>query len=316
MPRRPGATPAVQNRAISDAAAAFLASFANERRASSHTLTAYRKDLTRFAAFIGPHLALAEIDHKLIRAFLSDLSSAGLSKVSMARSLAALRSFFKWLGKEGRIQHNPAALVATPKLPKLLPRVPTAEEIAQAFETAPSHDDSEPGFPVRDRLILELLYGSGLRNGELCAIRLADIDEGKQELRVRGKGKKQRIAIMLDTAVAALEQYLPERRARMSAAKPPLRHELLLVNARGGPLTTRSVGRIVKHLAVAAGLPADVHPHTLRHAFGTHLLAAGADLRVIQELLGHARLSTTQRYTQLTPEQVLKVYDDTHPRAK
>lgn len=288
----------------------FLAVLHNERNASVHTQTAYRKDLAKFAAFLGPELRLAEIDHKLIRAFMGELHQADLAKASIARTLAGLRSFFKWLGKEGRVGHNPAALVTTPKLPKLLPRVPSMEEMERVFAYDPGP------FAERDSLILELLYGSGLRNSELCNIRLDDICRSDQSLLVRGKGKKERMVPFSDAAGEGLEAYRPWRWRVMSEAKPPQRHEKLLVNHRGGPLTTRSIGRIVKRIAVAAGLPADVHPHTLRHAFGTHMLAEGADLRSIQELLGHVRLSTTQRYTQLTPEHVMKVYDDTHPRAK
>ncbi|HEY0564689.1 MAG TPA: tyrosine-type recombinase/integrase, partial [Terriglobales bacterium] len=166
------------------------------------------------------------------------------------------------------------------------------------------------------RLIFELLYGSGLRNSELCGLRLQDVRRGEQLLLVRGKGKKEREVPFSDAAGEALEAYLPMRWQRMNAQPTAVRHEQLLVNWRGAALTTRSVGRIVKSIAIAAGLPSEVHPHTLRHAFGTHMLSEGADLRSIQELLGHERLSTTQRYTHLTAEQVLRVYDETHPRAK
>ncbi|MEO8724734.1 MAG: tyrosine recombinase XerC [Acidobacteriaceae bacterium] len=300
------ANPELQQ-AISD----FLKALQNERNASPHTQTAYRKDLAKFAAFLGPELRLAEIDHKLIRGFMGELVESGLAKASIARNLAGLRSFFKWLGKEGRVGHNPASLVSTPKLPRLLPRVPSIEEMGRVFE------GREEGLMAeRDRLIVELLYGSGLRNSELCGIRMDDIHKREQSALVRGKGKKERMAPFSDAAGEALDAYLPVRWRAMSAANPPQRHELLLVNRRGGRLTTRSVGRIVKRMAVVAGLSADVHPHTLRHAFGTHMLAEGADLRSIQELLGHERLSTTQRYTQLTPEHVMRVYDETHPRAK
>ncbi len=294
-------------RAIAD----FLAVLRNERHASEHTQTAYRKDLAKFSSFLGPELKMTEIDHKLVRSFLGELHRGGLSKASAARALAALRSLFQWMGKEGRVAHNPAALVSAPKLPKKLPRVPTIEQMDRVFVTA-----EEAALPERDRFILEMLYGSGLRNSELCGIRLDDLRRSEQLVLVRGKGKKQRLVPFSDPAGAALEAYLPVRWRAMSEAKVPARHDLLLVNRRGKPLTTRSVGRLVKRMAVAAGLSPDVHPHTLRHAFGAHMLSEGADLRSIQELLGHERLSTTQRYTQLTKEHIERVYDETHPRAK
>lgn len=292
----------------------FLAALHNERGASPHTSTAYRKDLTKFAEFLGPDLQISDIDHKLVRGFMGELHAVGLSKASVARVLAALRSWFKWLGKEGRVAHNPASLVSTPKLPRKLPRVPTIEEMQQMFTRAEVAEKAS--FRERDRLILELLYGSGLRNSELCGIRLQDIRRSEQLVLVRGKGKKERMTPCSDAAAAALAAYLPVRAATMAASHPPQQHASLLINRRGSPLTTRSVGRIVKRMAIAAGLPSEVHPHTLRHAFGTHLLSEGADLRAIQEMLGHERLSTTQRYTQLTNDQVLRIYDNTHPRAK
>lgn len=292
----------------------FLAALHNERGASPHTSTAYRKDLTKFAEFLGPDLQISDIDHKLIRGFMGELHAAGLSKASVARVLAALRSWFKWLGKEGRVAHNPASLVSTPKLPRKLPRVPTIEEMQQVFTRAEVAEKTS--FQERDRLVLELLYGSGLRNSELCGIRLQDIRRSEQVVLVRGKGKKERMTPFSDAACEALAAYLPVRLAMMAASHPPKQHASLLVNRRGSALTTRSVGRIVKRMAIAAGLPSEVHPHTLRHAFGTHLLSEGADLRAIQEMLGHERLSTTQRYTQLTNDQVLRIYDNTHPRAK
>jgi integrase/recombinase XerC len=209
------------------------------------------------------------------------------------------------------IDQNPAALVATPRLPKKLPRVPTLEEMNTVLD---SGMPDCAAFPEREQLILELLYGCGVRNSELIGINLQDIHLANDAVLVRGKGKKQRYALFGATAKAALNAYLPVRNRLLAEKKK--RTDALLINLRGGRLTTRSVGRIVKQIAVARGLPPDVHPHTLRHAFGTHMLEEGADLRAIQEMLGHARLSTTQRYTQLSMKHVLSVYDDTHPRAK
>jgi integrase/recombinase XerC len=289
----------------------FLDSLRGERHASSHTLRAYGNELRRFAAYVGPELDWKDVDHVLIRGFLSHLHANGLSKVSVARALAALRSLFKWLAREGVVRQNPAKLVATPRLPKKLPRVPTLEEM----NTVLDHEmPDNAAFPERDRAMLELLYGCGLRNSELVAIELGDIEEANGVILVRGKGKKQRYVPLEGAAAEALRAY---RTARQQFLAELCRNtRLLFINRRGGPLTTRSVARIVKQIAVAKGLPPDVHPHTLRHAFGTHMLSEGADLRAIQELLGHERLSTTQRYTQLSMTQVMEVYDRTHPRAK
>ncbi len=289
----------------------FLQSLGGERNASAHTLRAYRNELFRFAEYLGPEMRWKDIDHVTIRGFLSHLHSCGLSKVSMARALAALRSLYKWLAREGMVQQNPAALVSTPRLPKKLPRVPTMEEIngllnSQMPETA--------AFPERDRAIFELLYGCGLRNSELVGIELGDIEDANGVILVRGKGKKQRYVPLEGAVAEALQAYRGARQKILDQTRKTTRR--LFINQRGGPLTTRSVGRIVKQIAVARGLPPDIHPHTLRHAFGTHMLSEGADLRAIQELLGHERLSTTQKYTQLSIGQVMEVYDRTHPRAK
>jgi integrase/recombinase XerC len=234
-----------------------------------------------------------------------------LSKTSVARALAAVRSLYRWLAQQGLAEQNPAALVATPKLPKRLPRVPTIEEMNVVIDGAMPE---VAAFPERDRLMLELLYGCGIRNSELVGINVDDIRLSSEAILIRGKGKKERYAPFGDSVRAALAIYLPVRQAALATQKKAT--AALLINHRGGRLTTRSVGRIVKKIAVAKGLSPDVHPHTLRHAFGTHLLEEGADLRAIQEMLGHERLSTTQRYTQLSMKHVLQVYDETHPRAK
>ncbi|HWZ46261.1 MAG TPA: tyrosine recombinase XerC [Candidatus Saccharimonadales bacterium] len=290
---------------------AFLSALQGERHASPHTLRGYHNELRRFAHFLGPEMRWKDIDHVMVRSFLSHLHEQGLSKVSVARALAALRSMYKWLAREGMVQQNPAKLVSSPKLPKKLPRVPTLEEMNTLLDGA---QPDQAAFPERDRAIFELLYGCGLRNSELVGIELADIHEANGTILIRGKGKKQRYVPLEGKAGEALKLYLAARQPVLAATgKSTLR---LLINQRGGPLTTRSVARIVKQVAVASGLPPDVHPHTLRHAFGTHMLTEGADLRAIQELLGHERLSTTQKYTQLSIEHVMEVYDRTHPRAK
>jgi integrase/recombinase XerC len=260
-----------------------------------------------FNAYVGQR-DLKAIDHIAIRGFLSHLYDNGLGKTSVARALAGLRSLYRWMAQEGMVEQNPAALVSTPKLAKKLPRVPTVEEMNTVLDgTMPE----VAAFPERDHLLFELLYGCGIRNSELVGINLDDIRLSNEAILIRGKGKKERYVPFGDSVKSALAVYLPLRRRLLKKNAPAL-----LVNQRGGRLTTRSVGRIIKKVAVAKGLSPDVHPHTLRHAFGTHMLEEGADLRAIQEMLGHERLSTTQRYTQLSMKHVMQVYDQTHPRAK
>ena len=281
-----------------------------ERNASPHTLKAYTGDLRNFARYAGSR-PWQDIDHIAIRGFLSRLYQKGLSKTSVARSLASVRSLYRWLAREGVVDRNPAKLVATPKLPKKLPRVPTIEEMNSVLD---GQMPETAAFLERDRLMLELLYGCGIRNSELTGINLDDIRLSAEAILIRGKGKKERYVPFGDSARKALTAYLPARQTALAGSRNHSR--ALLINRRGGRLTTRSVGRIIKKIAVAKGLSPDVHPHTLRHAFGTHMLEEGADLRAIQELLGHERLATTERYTQLSLKHVLEVYDKTHPRAK
>jgi integrase/recombinase XerC len=281
-----------------------------QRNASVHTTKAYTQDLNNFAAYVGSR-NWRSIDHLTIRGFLSHLYEKDLDKASVARALAAVRSFYRWLAQEGVVEQNPAALVSTPKLPKKLPRVPTIEEMNAMLDGKMPEVAS---FPERDRVMFELLYGCGIRNSELIGINLDDIRLSSETILIRGKGKKERYVPFGDSVKAALASYLPVRPQMLAERKKST--TALLINQRGGRLTTRSVARIIKKIAVAKGLSPDVHPHTLRHAFGTHMLEEGADLRSIQEMLGHERLSTTQRYTQLSTKHVLEVYDQTHPRAK
>jgi len=306
-------------------AADYMAVLTNERGASEHTLRAYQRELHDFVAWVlerrGADAAIADVEHTEIRAYLGTLYERGLSKASAARALAAIRSWFKWLARAGYIEQNAASLVATPKLPKHLPRVPSIEQMNRVVDTV---DEEAASWPARDRAILELLYGCGIRNAELTGLNLNDLHWANDAILVRGKGQKQRYVPLGDAAAQALRAYMTEREARLAAghrAQTPalfLNLQLRGMERAGGEarLTTRSVGRIVKRIAILRGLSADVHPHTLRHAFGTHLLEEGADLRAIQELLGHERLSTTQRYTQLTTAQLTQVYYRTHPRAR
>jgi integrase/recombinase XerC len=339
---------------FADLAERFLAMMRGERGASEHTLRAYSREVREFAAYLQETLGdadVASVEHVHIRGYLAVLYDKGLTKASVARALAAVRSWFKWLAKAGLVESNPARLVSTPKLPKHLPRVPGMEELGRvldslehglgireqglgkgdAAEKSASHPSakvrrtdgapSDTAWPERDRVIFELLYGCGIRNSELCGLDVDAVKWSDDALRVFGKGKKERLVPLGDAAAEAIRAYLPQRAAKLVAAgKGKMEHEgPLLMNARARGncrLTTRSVGRIVKSVALSRGLAADVHPHTLRHAFGTHMLEEGADLRAIQEMLGHERLSTTQRYTQLTVGQVQRVYDETHPRAR
>jgi integrase/recombinase XerC len=294
---------------VSRAVADFLRHL-RERNASAHTIKAYSGDLAEFSAYAGPR-GWSDIDHISVRGFLSQLYAKGLGKTSVARALAAVRSLYRWLAQAGVVEQNPAKLVATPKLPKKLPRVPTIEEMNSVLN---GQMPEVAAFPERDVLMLELLYGCGIRNSELTEINLDDIRLSAEAILIRGKGKKERYVPFGDGVKSALAAYFPARQAALAETRK--KTPALLINRRGGRLTTRSVGRIIKKIAVAKGLSPDVHPHTLRHAFGTHMLEEGADLRAIQELLGHERLATTQRYTQLSMKHVLQVYDQTHPRAK
>ena len=310
----------------------YLRVLANERGASAHTLRAYKRELNGFATWIaeryGKEQRVECIEHTHIRAYLGTLYDRGLAKSSAARALAAIRSWFKWLARTGLVEQNAAALVATPRLPKHLPRVPSIEQMNRVVDSV---GEDAASWPARDTAILELLYGCGIRNAELTGLNLDDIHWANEAILIRGKGQKQRYVPLGDAAAEALRAYLAERSARLAAAGETkgLATPALFLNLRlrglgkpGGAvgsqarLTTRSVARIVKRIAIRRGLSSDVHPHTLRHAFGTHLLEEGADLRAIQELLGHERLSTTQRYTQLTTAQLEVVYDRTHPRAR
>jgi integrase/recombinase XerC len=314
---------------IAGLAEGFLAMLANERGASEHTVRAYAREVRGFAAYLtktlGKDARIATVEHLHIRAYLGVLYERKLTKASAARALAAIRSWFKWLAKEGKVAQNPALLVSTPKRPLHLPRVPSMEEVNRVLDSLEKPNKQEAAetaaWPERDRVIFELLYGCGIRNSELVGLNMGSVKWRDDAVLVRGKGKKERLVPLGDEAAAALRVYLPLREAKLAAAgKGGLEHDgPLLTNLRmrgDCRLTTRSVGRIVKAIALSRGLAADVHPHTLRHAFGTHMLEEGADLRAIQEMLGHERLSTTQRYTQLTVGQVQRVYDETHPRAK
>jgi integrase/recombinase XerC len=285
--------------------AAFLRYLAAERGASEHTVRGYRSDLLDCVAFLERRTlgALPDADARVVRGYLADLHARGLARTSIARRLATLRSFFRFLMRRGRVRVNPAREVRTPSLPGRLPAHLPIDQ-SEALFRQPLGDDAAGR---RDRAILEVLYASGVRVAELSGLDVEDVDLRDGGVRVLGKGRKERIVPLGRKAVEALKVYLGAREGTRGA---------LFRNARGGRLTVRSLHRIVRARARAAGLAGRVTPHTLRHTFATHLLDAGADLRLIQELLGHARLATTQRYTHVSADRLAKVYDAAHPRAR
>jgi integrase/recombinase XerC len=324
------------------------------KNSSPHTISNYGKDLGQFIAYLSPPglgpPALSAVTHNTIREFVGHLHEHGLQKSSIARKLAALRSFFKYCVREGRLQENPARLVPTPKLPKRIPSVLSAEEmngfLNQLAEMGPAlstggevpkkrarqSENPSPNKLVklqdeslllrRDRALLELLYAAGLRVSELTGLNFADVDQKERVLRVVGKGDKERIVPYGTKAQEALEKYWPLREELfLQASGSRGRHrdaphtQAVFLNYAGRRLTQRSVGRIVKKYVRLVNVNWDLHPHSLRHAFATHLLADGADLRAIQELLGHQSLSTTQKYTHASIRQLMDIYDKAHPHA-
>ena len=330
--------------------AKFLQYLRMVKNSSPHTVVNYGKDLEQFLAYLSPPgaapPALNEVNHGMIREFVAHLHDHGLEKTSIARKIAALRSFFKYCVREGLLTENPARLIPTPKLPKRLPSVLSAEEmnaflnqlsgaasVPMATERSPRKRASTKSagsatssaledslFLRRDRALLELLYAAGLRVSELTGLNLVDIDEKERILRVRGKGNKERIVPYGSKAQEALEKYWPLReqllqQSQNSTTKSDPYGQPVFLNYAGRRLTQRSVGRIVKKYVRLVNVNWDLHPHSLRHAFATHLLADGADLRAIQELLGHQSLSTTQKYTHASIRQLMEIYDKTHPHA-
>jgi integrase/recombinase XerC len=325
----------------------FLEYLRSVKNASPHTTTNYGKDLEQFRGYLMPpgteEPSPATVTHHVIREFVAHLHEQGLEKSSIARKLAALRSYFKYCVREGMVKENPARLVPTPKLPKRIPAVLSAEEMSgfldqlagirnpagrargrrkrsEVEKTAPQGvvklEDSL--LLPRDRAILELLYAAGLRVSELTGLNVVDMDQQEQMVRVLGKGRKERIVPFGGKAAEALRAYWPVREqllyenARAGGKTDP---QAVFLNYTGRRLTQRSVGRIVKKYVRVVNINWDLHPHSLRHAFATHLLADGADLRSIQELLGHQSLSTTQRYTHASIRQLMDIYDKAHPHA-
>jgi len=330
---------------------AFLQHLALNRNASAHTVRAYDSDLSQFIAHaaagagvkvrdLSPH----QLDRLALRGFLGDLHKQGLSRATAARKLAAARTFLRYLRREGEIDDDPGALVATPKRDIRMPAHLSEDEMSALIDAAVG----DTALVRRDRAILELFYASGLRLSELAGLDVDDVNLSAKMVRVLGKGGKERIVPFNASAAKAVRAYLQERdalvrgqkgqdrqdgqnrqdgQARRGAGRfvpsrlsSPSTHsrrrDPMFVNYRGGRLTTRSVDRLVRRYVAASSARLGISPHALRHSFATHLLQRGADLRVIQELLGHARLSTTQRYTHVNAAQLLEVYQKSHPRAK
>jgi integrase/recombinase XerC len=301
---------------------AFLEQLSLNENASDHTVRAYESDLTQFLAFLASQLARRKhevtpqyIDRAQVRAFLSDLHQRGNSRASAARKLAAIRAFGRFLRREGVVNDDPAALVGTPKREQRLPAHLGEAEIAQLLEMP---DTTQP-LGRRDRAILEMFYASGLRLSELVGLDVADVNLSSRVVRVMGKGRKERIVPFNRSAEAALRAWLKDwETLGVSAALAPRGREgghPLFLNYQGRRLSTRSVDRLVRKYVAACSTRFGISPHALRHSFATHLLQRGADLRAIQELLGHARLSTTQRYTHLNAAQLMDVYRKAHPKA-
>jgi integrase/recombinase XerC len=299
----------------------FLEHLRYERNVSPHTLRNYSSDLEQFIDYLAPADSktglrnfpeLTSIDHITIREWLGTLHIAEKKKSSIARKLAALRTFFQFLVREEILELNPAKLVATPRQEKKLPKHLSVEEAIRFIETP----DVTTDLGKRDRAMLELMYATGVRVAELVTTNLADIDFKNQLIRVTGKRRKQRIVPFGEPAALAIRDYLQVRDTFLANAPVTKRdEEAVFLNYQGTRITTRSVGRMVdKYIAICAGMH-DISPHALRHSFATHLLDSGADLRDIQELLGHARLSTTQVYTHVSMEKLIEVYDKAHPKA-
>ena len=302
--------------------AAFVEFLRHNRNTSPNTVRAYEADMSALLEHLAllhtckqSELTLAHFEVNGLRSHLEDLHDRGISKSSAARHLATMRSFARYLIDEDLIADDPTQLVGTPRRDQTLPAHLGGEDMNRLL-AAP--DASTPA-GRRDRAILELFYASGLRLAELCDIDLEDISLNRRTVRVRGKGGKERLVPFNGATATAVQEMLKDRSSAPAAAKTARRtrqRDALFLNFRGARLTTRSVDRLVRHYAKAAGVAQGISPHALRHTFATHLLRAGADLRVIQELLGHSQLSTTQRYTHLDVGRLMDVYRDAHPRAK
>lgn len=296
-----------------EALAEFLHHLSAEKNASAHTVKSYREDLTQavdfFLQYLGnPTAKPRQISTRLVRAFLAHLSEKGYARSTIARRLAAVRSWFRFLCRQGTLPTNPAHGLRGPRQEKRLPKVLDTQQVTTLVETPPEGGPLE----VRDRAILEVLYSGGLRVAELAGLNLDDLDLAGGLATVRGKGRRERLVLLGPPAVEALNAWIA---VRLAVSPRAARQEALFLNRFGGRLTTRSVGRMLEKYVAKAGVGADTTPHTLRHTFATHLLDAGADIRGVQELLGHKSLATTQIYTHVSTQRLRDSYDRAHPRA-
>lgn len=284
----------------------FFKYLSGERNASEHTLSNYRRDLHQFLDFLKTNSISDDIHtlhHFEIRRFLGEMQKKNYARSSVIRKVASLRSFFKFLWREGILRENPMTALYSPRTARTLPHFLSADETEQLLDAV----DGSDWMALRDRTILEFLYSTGIRVSELTSLNLDDVDFGSELVKIRGKGKKERIVPVGRLALKFLKEYLTARKGPMS--------KTIFINKTGGRITSRSVQRMIKKYVLSKGLSKDVTPHTLRHSCATHMLDRGADLRSVQEMLGHSSLSTTQIYTHVTAEKLKKIYDKAHPRA-
>lgn len=300
----------------------YLAYLEGPRRASPHTVAAYRNDLNDFVDFIERlGRPVEEVDHPTLRTYLANLETRGLQRTSIRRRASVIRRFYRFCEREGVVTANPAELLTLPKGRSRLPKVLRSVDVGRVLRHAEARTARDlPTSPApeawRDLALLELLYDAGLRAGEACSLRREDADLARGWVRVvQGKGGRDRVVPLADPAVVAIEAYLERGRPALAARNTGASTDALFLNARGRPMTTRDVRRIVQKLGVASLDGRPIWPHLLRHSFATHLLEGGADLRSVQELLGHADVGSTQVYTHVTSERLRAVYDETHPRA-
>jgi len=285
----------------------FLTYLRNERNVSPHTLRSYHSDLEQLSTFLGDK-ELSAVDHQTLRRFIAHLMQGEVKKSSIARKLSAIRTFFRYLNREGILTSNPARLVATPRREQRLPAVLTADDAIRLMESPKAKTPADHDTMLRDRAVLETLYSTGIRASELIGMNREDIDRHDSLIRIRGKGRKERIVPVGTKALDAIDAYLGRLAGSSDIAA-------VFLGPSGKRLTARTVQRILENHRKQLGLQQKASPHTLRHSFATHLLESGADLRAIQELLGHASLSTTQRYTHVNLDSLMEVYDKAHPRA-
>lgn len=286
----------------------FITYLRNERSVSPHTERGYLSDLEQLDGFLG-ETELSAVDHKTLRQFIAHLMQLKVKKSSIARKLSAIRTFFQYLNREGILTSNPARLVATPRREKRLPAVLTVDDALRLMDAPGAGKTEDRDTVLRDRAVLETLYSTGIRAGELIGMNREDMDRHDSLIRIRGKGRKERIVPIGDKALDAIEVYFASRSSSAESTA-------VFTGPSGKRLTARTVQRILERSRKKLGLQQKASPHTLRHSFATHLLESGADLRAIQELLGHASLSTTQRYTHVNLDSLMEVYDKAHPKAR